>query len=174
MAHPHITVTPATPADRLALDRLMQLYCYDFSQFADMPIGDDGRFGDPQFIEEQLGGNHDIYMIRADGQLAGFAIVTRRSLLTGNPEVTDMAQFFVLRPCRRRGVGAGAARQLFDRYPGPWEVRVIATNTPAQAFWRRIIKEYTEGVFSETQSDSPRQPGLVFSFRASPQPGQSN
>jgi predicted acetyltransferase len=45
------------------------------------------------------------------------------------------------------------ARQVFDRFPGRWQVRELHNNTPAQAFWRAIIGRYTEGPFEEQQWD---------------------
>jgi predicted acetyltransferase len=40
---------------------------------------------------------------------------------------------------------------LFDRFAGLWEVREMPANGPAQAFWRRVIAEYTCGAFVETR-----------------------
>jgi predicted acetyltransferase len=60
-----------------------------------------------------------------------------------------MAEFFVLRMYRRHGVGSEAARSLFEAHAGAWEVHEVAANTPAQAFWRRIIASVTAGHFEE-------------------------
>jgi len=160
----HVALHPATPDDQPALRHLMQLYLYDFSEFEDVPIDDDGLFGHREFIEEQFGPAHDTYVIRANGDLAGFAIVTRGSYLAHDPNVTDMTQFFILRGWRKRGVGADAAQQLFSKYRGPWEVRVIDPNTVARQFWREIITRYTQGNFAESRSDGPRHIGPVFTF----------
>lgn len=161
-----VTLHPAMPGDQSALRRLMQLYLYDFSEFAEVPINDDGMFGHKEFIEEQFGPAHDTYVIRAHGDLAGFAIVTRGSYLAHDPTITDMTQFFIVRAWRKRGVGASAAQQLFSKYPGPWEVRVIDPNTNARAFWRESISRYTQGDFAETRSDTARHQGPVFTFSA--------
>ena len=64
-----------------------------------------------------------------------------------------MAEFFVMSKYRRRGVGSEAARFAFDRFPGRWEVREMAANTPAQAFWRRVIGDYTGDNFTERRLD---------------------
>ena len=46
------------------------------------------------------------------------------------------------------------ARHVWDRFPGRWQVREIAANTPAHAFWREIIGRYTGGRFEELQWDA--------------------
>jgi len=61
----------------------------------------------------------------------------------------DISEFFVLRRHRRRGVGTEVARRVFDRYPGKWEVTQLTRNVDAQAFWRRVIGDYTGGRYDE-------------------------
>ena len=159
-----VSVSPATEAEGPALRRLMQLYCYDFSDFSKMKMNDDGTFGNPEFIEEQFGAEHASYTLRCRGAMVGFAIVSPRNFLTGKSGVTDMAQFFVMRGYRREGVGRTAATILFDRHPGPWEVRVIEENLPAEAFWRSVIERYTSGAFKVSEIDVPSDAGTLFSF----------
>ncbi|WP_238996488.1 hypothetical protein [Paenibacillus pinistramenti] len=60
-----------------------------------------------------------------------------------------MAEFFVLKRFRRTGVGRTAAYALFDRFPGRWYISQLKTNTPAQAFWRAVVDEYTAGRYQE-------------------------
>ena len=50
-----------------------------------------------------------------------------------------MAEFFVMRKYRRHGIGVIAARDLFARFSGEWQVRQMRANAGATAFWRRAI-----------------------------------
>jgi predicted acetyltransferase len=50
-----------------------------------------------------------------------------------------VAEFFVVRGARRRGVGTRAAHAVFGRFPGAWEVRVRKENVAAMAFWARAM-----------------------------------
>ena len=45
-AEPTIALSPATKAERPALDNLMQLYIYDWSELRLLDVADDGRFAD--------------------------------------------------------------------------------------------------------------------------------
>lgn len=90
-----------------------------------------------------------------------FAEISR---LTGDDGVRDMAEFFVARTARGRGVGARAARSLFERFGGHWEVRQTASNSAALAFWRNVIGRYTGGHFEESIHDGPRWRGPVQTF----------
>jgi [ribosomal protein S5]-alanine N-acetyltransferase len=99
------------------------------------------------------------YFIRVAGELAGFAIVDTRGSQT---EVQfNMAQFFVHRKFKGRGVGADAARQCFARYPGFWEVNVIPQNRGAFAFWRRIIHQLAAGPVEEGRQVAPHLGGAL-------------
>jgi predicted acetyltransferase len=84
----------------------------------------------------------------------GFAMVRRRSASSrGNsppaaPEFS-MAEFFIARPWRRRGIGAEAVRLLFDRFAGQWLISEHVRNTAAVKFWRRVVTGYTHGKYQE-------------------------
>lgn len=103
-------------------------------------------------------------MIRANERLAGFAILDERSRLSGEREIADVAEFFVLRRYRRLGVGGQAAMQAFARFPRRWEVREGVSN--AVAFWRRTIATSTSGKFAEVMVDDARWRGPVQTFEA--------
>ena len=127
-----VEVVAAAVADKSVLRNLLELYLHDFSEMTASDVDEHGLFGyghlDGYWTEP---GRHP-FLIRADGRLAGFALVR-----SGVPH--DMAEFFVLRKYRRGGVGLLAARALFAMFPGEWQVREITANTGATAFWRRAI-----------------------------------
>lgn len=91
------------------------------------------------------------FVILADGQRAGFALVARPPDFPRRTADYRMAEFFVVHQARRRGVGAGAATLLFTRFAGQWEVVEDEQNGPAIAFWRRIIGRLSEGRYTETR-----------------------
>jgi len=163
-----VELVPTTKSDEVGLNRLLQLYAYDFSEFMDLDVGEDALFqvGDrfSRCWSEQ--GSH-AYWCRVDGRLAGFVLLDERSRLTADPQVVDVAQFFVMRRYRRKGVGLRCAERMFGLFPQRrWEVREEASNTAAIAFWRRAIDRYTGGRFEETVYDDARWHGPVQSFDA--------
>ncbi len=103
-------------------------------------------------------------MLRVGGKLAGFALVVGRSRLSGRAGVFDMAEFFVLRKYRRKGVGLAAACAAFDRFKGPWEVQQRAENVGATAFWRRAIAHHTDGHYQEVPWNDAAWVGHVQTF----------
>jgi predicted acetyltransferase len=52
----------------------------------------------------------------------------------------DVAEFFVLRGARGKGVGTSAAHALFAGFPGKWEIRIRRTNVEALRFWLRTAE----------------------------------
>jgi len=148
-----ITIVEAEEQDRDVLSRLMELYCYDFSEFTGWDVRDDGRFGDKGLDGCWTEPWRHPFLIRADGKLAGFGIVDERSHLTDDPQIRDMKEFFVMRKFRGQGVGAYVAAHLFVQFPGRWEVRQHRQNVAARSFWVRVIKRYTRGRFTEVTLD---------------------
>jgi predicted acetyltransferase len=138
----NIEVTPAGTEHKSALANLLELYQHDFSEFVDVELGQDGRFGYkylPLYWSEP---NRFPFLIQVDGKLAGFALVRRGSEVSGNRDVWDMAEFFVVRGYRKRGVGTRAAHQVWRRCPGKWEIRVMPSNESAREFWSAAVARF--------------------------------
>ena len=92
------------------------------------------------------------FVILADGQRAGFALVVRPPVFPRRTVDFRMAEFFIVDAARRRGVGASAASRLFTRFAGQWEVVEDEHNRPALAFWRRVIGRQTGDRYVETRA----------------------
>lgn len=154
-----VTVEPVPYADKPVLRRMLELYMYDFTEFTGADLGEHGEFGyrylDHYWVEN-AGDQRFPFFIRVDGALAGFALVRLKGARY------QMAEFFVLRKYRRTGAGRQAAKDVFARFRGEWEVWEIAANLPAQGFWRETIRAFTNGAYSEeVHSD-----GVVQRFRS--------
>ena len=79
MASPRVEVVAATPEQEPILANLLELYVHDFSEFLDLDIGEDGRFGYPSLpLYWSEPGRHP-FLIRMDGKLAGLALVKKGS-----------------------------------------------------------------------------------------------
>jgi predicted acetyltransferase len=91
--------------------------------------------------------NASLLTILDDRQPAGFALVVHESGLAG-PDYR-MAEFFIARPQRRRGIGREAARLILDRFSGRWQISEDAANPEAVAFWRNVLAAYTRGDYRE-------------------------
>jgi len=129
--------------ERQTLANLLELYVHDLSAAFEVDIGPDGRFGYPKldaYFNEPA--SRFAYLIRRGGDLLGFALVTRGSPAVDDPEVLDVAEYFVLRRHRRSGVGGAAVHRLLRMHPGRWVVRVSEANRGAHAFWQRTIDAF--------------------------------
>lgn len=159
-----VEVVPALRTQHDTLRQLVQLYVYDFSELLGLEVEDDGRFAEQLLGDLWENPRRHPFVVRAGGRVAGFALVHRGSRLMGDPEVWDMAEFFVLRRHRRAGVGSEAARRIFAMHRGRWEVRQRSENVAATAFWRRVIGEYSNGTFTEAILDDTSWCGPVQRF----------
>lgn len=138
-----VQVIPAAAEDQPVLANLLELYAHDFSEFLDLDLNHEGRFGyDKLPLYWQDPGRHP-FLIRWNGKLAGFALVKRGSEISADESVWDMAEFFVLRRYRKQGIGVTAAHNIWSRFPGNWEVRVMQSNKAATTFWQRAIAKFT-------------------------------
>jgi predicted acetyltransferase len=168
MTHPapSIEVVPASPDQEPVLANLLELYAYDFSEFRDIELGEDGRFGYkalPLYWREP--GRYP-FLVRLDGKLAGFVLVTKGSGVSGDTTVWDMVEFFVLRAYRRRGIGTEIAHQVWRKFPGHWEVRVMESNVSGCQFWKRAVSAFSGDAIHPARVHKNGRWWHVFAFEA--------
>lgn len=147
-----INLIQAAKTDYPILYNLARFYAYDISEFfGDEPgweMEDDGLYGVgvdyKKYFEDS---NSFPFLVRYKNELAGFAIIDKDSI---DPSADfNMAQFFILRTYKRKGLGKQIAFQCFEKFKGSWEVHVMPKNETAHRFWRSIIHEFTSNNFSE-------------------------
>jgi len=163
-----VVLARATAADAPLLANLLELYIHDLSPlFPQVELGPDGRFGYaklPLYFSEPE--RRFAYLIRHGERVVGFALATRGSPVDSNPDVLDVAEFFVARGHRGNGVGGRAALLLWRALPGRWTVRVAMANQPALDFWRGVIAELTQGTAAEETRPGTGGDWQVFRFES--------
>jgi predicted acetyltransferase len=154
----NVEVLPADDSRRGTIANLMQMYLHDLSEFNGENPSRQGVFEYAYLDDYWIEPERHPFLFLAAGSLAGFALVRKLE-----PNVHELAEFFILRNYRRHGIGTSAAYSLFARFEGTWHVAQEHHNTPAQTFWRRVIDEFTNGEFREDWShQSPRGPIQIF------------
>jgi predicted acetyltransferase len=132
-----VTLRSAAATDRPVIANLIQLYLYDMTEFMPFPVGPDGRFA-YDYLDRFW--RHP-YLIMDGDEIAGFALVVDECPLTGRAPCWFMAEFFVLKAYRKRGVGKAALNLALTAHPGPWHIAVPHANRAAQGFWGRALAD---------------------------------
>lgn len=133
-----VSIRLAGPQDRTVIENLIQLYLYDMADVFQFPVGPDGRFA-YDFLDRFW---QRPYLILWRGDLAGFVLVIDGSPVTGAEDRQFVAEFFVLRTYRGRGVGAQAFRDVLGANPGRWQIGVMESNAAASAFWLSVTAAF--------------------------------
>ena len=162
----HIAVISARPEQESILANLLELYVHDFSEFHDLDVGADGRFGYGNLPLYWADPGRHPFLVRVHGKLAGLVLVKRGSEISGNETVWDMAEFFVLRGYRRRGIGTQIAHEVWRRFPGLWEVRVMQSNAPARDFWAHAISTLKGEAIYPIRIEKAGKCWTLFSFES--------
>lgn len=165
-----VDAIPASASDRDVIARLMQFYIYDFTELLAPekipPLLDTGQFDDyPDLDAYWSDPDRAAWIIQADGDLAGFVLINKHGHL-GRPVDFNMAEFFVARPFRRRGVARAAFHRLLRLHPGQWELAIGAYNKPAQIFWPRAIAAADVADVEMLEGDGITWTGPILRFRA--------
>jgi predicted acetyltransferase len=153
-AEPAVELVRAeSEADRAALHRLYSLYLHDLSEFTDHYALDAEARWTPSYLDDMLARPMcHCLLVRTDGRAAGFALVATQPFpyMPADAEA-HLAEFFVARPYRHRGLGRVAAEATLRRYSGRWNLAVVDANTGAFAFWRAVVAELTGGDYAEIE-----------------------
>ena len=160
-----VVIEEARLEDRALLENLLELYLHDLSEVFPIEIGPDGRFGYDKLPRYWSEPNRRFpFLIRNGDRVVGFILVTLGSPAIDDPNVHDIAEFFVMRRHRRGGIGRKAAILAWNRYPGKWTVRVSEGNTGALTFWSETITRHTNGDVEMSELPGTPYRWRVFTF----------
>ncbi|GGD86052.1 GNAT family N-acetyltransferase [Paenibacillus nasutitermitis] len=142
---------------KMILRNLMELYQYDMSLFEDNSENDVNEYGlfDYKYLDHYWTEEGRFpFFIMESGKLAGFVLV--REIADSESPKVSVAEFFILRKYRERGMGKEVAHKVFEMFKGNWSVSWLEKNLPAKAFWTKVIMEYSNGNYSESlQAGNP-------------------
>ena len=63
--------------------------------------------------------------------------------------MNEISEFFVLNKYRKLGAGIFMANEMFKKYKGKWEIQTLLKNKRAQEFWRKVVKNVSNGNYEE-------------------------
>ena len=146
--------------DYTLIQNMIRFYIYDMSEYTGWKCPLNGLFGGVDDLDYYFGRipqdpnnrwpdgwSGQGFKIVVEDEIAGFCLV--RIFKKGDTYRYDIGEFFILRKFRGKNLGKQVAHAMFDRYCGKWQVRQMLDNRPAQMFWRKVISDYTKGVFEE-------------------------
>jgi predicted acetyltransferase len=159
-----VQLVPVALERKSVLRQLLELYAHDFSEYDGADVNEYGLYGykylDHYWTEP---GRHPFFIVVA-GHLAGFVLVYSHSYVVQDPVAKSIAEFFVLRKYRRKGVGRAAATKAFAMFPGKWEVLQYGANAPSYAFWEKVIGAYTDGRYDKGPVTTEEWEGQAITF----------
>ena len=141
-----IEIIQATIEQKPILANLLELYAYDFTEFADFDIGENGFYGYEWLPLYWTEPNRYPHLIYVDAKLAGLVLVQKGSPISEDKEIFDIAEFFIMRKYKRKKIGTTVAIKVWEKFKGTWQVRVLIENKIACAFWLNAIKEFTGSI----------------------------
>lgn len=143
----NISIEPILIEQKSVFIQMMELYNYDFSEFSDDDISEYGYFGYPYIDAYWNEKGRSPFFIRVDEKLAGFILVRSCCEYNDLTNPHNIAEFFVMRKYRHKGVGKAVCMKVFDMFPGGWEISQWINNLPAQKFWKTVVTGYTNGKY---------------------------
>ena len=148
-----IKLIPASLDEYPIIQNMGRFYVYDMSEYLGKEPGwempEDGLYECIDFKKYWQTEHNYPFLIRYENELAGFVIVDKKG---STPDVDfNMAQFFILRKFKNKGIGQYVAQECFKKFPGTWEVMVIPNNTGALHFWQKTIRHYAGKHFEKNQ-----------------------
>ncbi len=147
---PQVSVREPRPTDRAWIRGVYRDYLFDLAPLATglYPLLPDIGQREPEQLDRLFtDGQGRVLMICYGQEPVGFARISTPAARA--PAEFSMADFFVARGWRRRGIGAQAVRLILDRFEGAWLITEHLGNEPAVQFWRHVVGGYTAGKYQE-------------------------
>ncbi len=138
----NIEIRPAGIEQEPIFANLLEMYSHDFSEVWKFDLGDDGFYGYEGLSSFWQEPKKFPFLIYVDGKIAGLVLVQQGSPIEDDPQIWDIAEFFILRKYRKQGIGTNIAHLVWQQFAGRWQVRVLQGNTMARAFWVHAIEKF--------------------------------
>ena len=127
----------------------------DLATYRDSVVQPDGRYRDDRLRTYLAYDEHWPFLIRSQGEIAGFALVRK-----SKPATYVIGEFFIKSEFRRSGIGGSAVLEILQKFVGNWEIPFQEENLKAAIFWRKTTSQLGFQV-SEIKSpvlDNPELP----------------
>lgn len=163
MAFEKIVIKKALIEEKQVLSNLMQLYLFELNKYNNSDLNNDGFFEYEYFNSYWDESSRYPFLFYYSEKLAGFVLVNSYSVLN-HENTKSIAEFFVLPIYRKMNIGKYVAFKIFNMFPSNWQVCEMTRNKPAIDFWRKIVREYTDGDFEEVLLNNDKWNGPVQIF----------
>ena len=161
MAVLNIQAIPASLEQAPIIAQLYELYTYEMTDLADFDINDNGYFGYDDLPLYWKDSNRYPYLVLVNKKLAGFVLIQKGSPIEIEPDIWDVAEFFIMRKYRKKGVGQFVIQQIWGELKGQWAVRVWDNNKTAHVFWETVIGRFTKKIIIPTRREYQGHEGLL-------------
>lgn len=158
----NVTIESISVEQKSVFVQMMELYNYDFSEFSGADLNEFGYFGYSHIDDYWNEEGRFPFFIRADGKLAGLVLVRSCSEYNDLRDPHNIAEFFVMKKYRKKGIGKKAAKEIFDKFAGGWEISIWRNNNVAKEFWKSVVHEYTKGKYTKFSSSDNKTEGFTF------------
>ncbi|WP_105614023.1 GNAT family N-acetyltransferase [Vallitalea okinawensis] len=171
-----VKVVLANKENSNIIKNIYPLYLHDLSEHYGNIPNDYGIYEDEPF--KTLADQYEVqniwfdkpnilfpYIIKVDEKPAGFILIATAPYVS---KTTDyyVNEFFVLRPYRGKSIGEIAAKQVFNKFIGRWELYTnpSSKNFIGQKFWRKTVSTYTNNDYDESIGETIHGEKLIFKF----------
>lgn len=136
---------------RHVLENMFPYYIYDMSEYMGWAPNENGLFtyNSSNFDIYWEQNDHVPYFIYFGEELSGFVLVRK---YPANDSVYDIAQFFVLRKFKGRGVGKQSLELVVKLFPGRWQIRVLIENDGALKFWKSAVSNLVGDNYEQSKN----------------------
>ncbi|MGE8362769.1 GNAT family N-acetyltransferase [Pseudomonas sp.] len=143
------------PEQAELIRNLYQFYAYESSDWEQEDVEADGRFyiHEPHFERYWQEPLWSANLVLVDGFIAGFLLIEQSEL--PGVDALELADLFLLKKYRRRGIGKTLALQVLTEGSTAWLVRFYDQDQAAQAFWEAVLEDLPRPVQTLVQDDDP-------------------
>lgn len=118
------------------LENLMQLYLHDLSLYFPITFNSNSCLYEYD-LDKYFDGNY-AYFIKERDNILGFILIDDNK--NNNYEISEM---FILNNYKGNKIGSCAVCKVLDMHPGNWTIKAVPLSKPAEMFWEKVVKEYT-------------------------------
>jgi predicted acetyltransferase len=135
----NVEARQAGEAERSHIEGLLNDYLAELSQHREICVGATSA-AEYRYLKDYWSDNNRFpFILWANCELVGFAFVRR--IEEEQAATFQVAEYFVKPKYRRCGIGRAAVVDIWQKFPGRWELQVMNRNDSAVNFWKQCISQ---------------------------------
>ena len=137
-----VKIVETTKRNKQKFEKFLDQYLSELNTHREVSVGATDSTTYPYLDSYWKEEGRHAYLLYCNNELVGFSLI--RDTRSTESLSSQVAEFYVIPEKRGLGIGKHVVLEIFNMFPGHWELQVHSNNKAAICFWEKCISLKTK------------------------------